>query len=112
MRTTRSRTLLTAALGFSVIAVPVVAAPMQRHSVGKADALRAKLAARTDAVDAKLTAARTAGRVSVTDAGRMKKKLGLVRMDSARYVKQQGFLSAGESASYNRILDEIEAKLR
>jgi len=111
MRTTLSRNLLAAIVTLSVSAVPAMAAPTQKHTTRKADALQAKLTARTNAVDAKLTEASKAGRVSAADATGMKKKLAWIRKDSAKYAKQQGFLSAGESASYNRTLDEVEAKL-
>jgi hypothetical protein len=111
MRTTYLRSLFVVAVGLSMGAVPAVAAPVRQHATHKADALQTRLIARTSAVDTKLTRARKAGRVSTTEAAQMQKKLAWVRADSAKYVKQQGFLSAGESASYSRTLDEIEAKL-
>lgn len=111
MRTKFSRTLFIAFVGLSAATVPAIAAPTPQHAGHKADVLQTKLTARIGAVEAKLTAARKAGRVSAVNAAQMKKKIDWVRTDSVKYVKQQGFLSAGESASYNRTLGEIEAKL-
>lgn len=111
MLATVSRSVLTAALGLTIATAPAIAAAPQQHAAHKTDALDAKLTARIQAVDVKLTAARKAGRVSAAQATQMRKKLDWVRVDSARYVRKQGFLSAGESASYNRTLDALETKL-
>ncbi len=111
MRTTFPRALLFAALGLSALTSPASAAPAEPHGVHKADALQARLDARVAAVDTRLRFVRKEGRVSPAEVARMEKSLDWVRSDSRKYVRRQGFLSAGESASYNRTLNEIERKL-
>ncbi|WP_152608561.1 hypothetical protein [Croceibacterium mercuriale] len=113
MRTILARSLTIAALGLA--AAPVLATPAalpipqaSRHP----DALNTTLARRVAAVASQVQAARAAGRVSQAEAARLNGKIAWVRTDSARHVREQGFLSAGESASYNRSLDEVERKLR
>ncbi|WP_293977617.1 hypothetical protein [Sphingomonas sp.] len=111
MRMTFSPSFLFVALAMGIVAVPAAARPAQPHAAHRADTLQIKLNDRAKAIHEKLIAIRKAGRVSPAEAAAMTSKLAWVRADSAKYVKQQGFLSAGESASYNRALDEIEKKL-
>ncbi|WP_161960153.1 hypothetical protein [Xanthomonas arboricola] len=72
------------------------------------DPLHARVSARYQAIKAKLAEARKAGTLSGAEAAGIEKKLNWVRTDSATRAKQQGFISAGESASYNRALDDAE----
>jgi hypothetical protein len=111
MRLTVPRPLIATVLGLSVMAAPAMASPVRHAAASPPDALRIALARRTDRVEARLTAARAAGRVSVAGAATMRERIGWVRVDSAKLSKRQGFLSAGESASYHRALDDIERRL-
>lgn len=88
-----------------------VARAQQRASHAP-DPLHAKVLARYEAINASLAEARKAGKLSNAQAAEIEKKLSWVRTDSATRAKQQGFVSAGESASYNRTLDEAEQAIR
>jgi len=98
-------------LGVSTLCVAPPALAAQAHHQARADALNTKLSARIATIDAKLAGAARKKQVTPTQLAAMRKKIAWVRKDAAKYVKEQGFLSAGEAASYNRSLDEIEAKL-
>lgn len=98
-----------AGLGLSAVAVT---ACTQQSTVAQVDVLAGALEARTNVLVADLLAAQQAGRVSPTEGAEIRQKLSGVQADSGRYVREQGFLSAGESASYNRALDEVERRLR
>jgi hypothetical protein len=93
----------------SGIAAPALAAPAPQAA--HVDQLNARLLTRAADVEARLATATRARRVTPAQATALRKKIDWVRKDSAKYVKQQGFLSAGEAASYDRTLGEVEAKL-
>ncbi|MGF7154740.1 hypothetical protein [Novosphingobium gossypii] len=105
--------LVAVAFGLSIVPSPVLAASNHLHpSAHKTDALQSRLSARLHTIEGKLSAARKAGRIGPAKTAQLSKKLAWVRADAAKYGKEQGFLSAGESASYNRALDEVERTLR
>ncbi len=104
-------TRILAAVAFATIATPAAAQPVQRHPAHMTDPLAAKLDARIRATETRIAAARKADRISAAKATGLSGKVASIRTDAARNVKAQGFLSAGESASYNRTLDGIEALL-
>ncbi len=102
------------ALMIAALCLPALAcapATERQEASPRTDALNAALTARTATVGKKLAAAQESGAVTPAEAARLQERLTWVETDSARYVQEQGFLSAGESASYNRALDEIEASL-
>lgn len=66
---------------------------------------------RADVLEGDINAARAAGGMSETHTKELVEKLRTVREESADFARQQGFVSAGERASYERQLDAIAAAL-
>lgn len=75
------------------------------------DPLASKLDPRIRATETRIGTARKADQNSAAKATGLSSRVASIRADAARNVKAQGFLSAGESASYNRTLDGMEARL-
>ena len=88
-----------------------LATTAQHHRSHSKDVLREKLGTRVAVVEAKFKAAQKAKLVPAAQARQIAGRIAWIRKDAARNIRLQGFLSAGESASYNRTLDEIENKL-
>ncbi|WP_158150066.1 hypothetical protein [Pantoea agglomerans] len=72
------------------------------------DPLEAYIFLRVNILQADISTARKARRLRLTLLWRRAVK---VRSDAAQFVKQQGFLSAAERASYERELDKLAGKL-
>ncbi|MET0249672.1 MAG: hypothetical protein ABW164_08080 [Sphingobium sp.] len=104
--------VLTAILIFAASTMPAGATiKPPAHGTHKTDTLHSRLIMRIDAAEAKVKVAHKAGGLSATKAGQLRKQLAKIRVEAAGCAKQQGFLSAGESASYHRMLDDIERKI-
>ncbi|MET4898067.1 hypothetical protein RN629_13060 [Sphingomonadaceae bacterium jetA1] len=71
------------------------------------DPRQAHIAMRADILQADIGNARKARRLSQAEAQKWWRRVDRVRRDSNRFVRQQGFLSAAERASYDRELDMV-----
>lgn len=71
------------------------------------DPLQAHISVRINVLQADIGNARKARRLSQRQADALWKRADRVRRDTDRFVRQQGFLSAAERASYDRELDGI-----
>jgi hypothetical protein len=97
------------------VAVTAIPAQAQYNStraqrVENADR-RADLKDRIADLDARIVAAQGAGDLDRREALSLRRQLSQMRRYFIKSVRSQGFMSAGESASYARTLDDIEAKL-
>ncbi|WP_462381407.1 hypothetical protein [Pseudomonas sp. Marseille-QA0892] len=109
--------LLTALMPFAAIAAPRHDLPscdlkaqqaLQAPAGGPLeDERQAHIAMRADALRADIDKARESGRLSQSEADAFVQRVGRIRSEAAAFVQEQGFLSAGERASYDRELDEI-----
>lgn len=75
------------------------------------DPLEAYIFLRVNILQADISTARKARRLTEAQADVLWRRAGKVRSDAAQFVKQQGFLSAAERASYERELDKLAGKL-
>jgi len=75
------------------------------------DPRQAHISMRTNVLQADLGNARKARGLTQADADRLYKRVEAVRTGADRYTKKQGFLSAGEVASYDRELDAVAVKV-
>jgi len=75
------------------------------------DPLEAHISVRVNILQADISTARKARLLTQSQADVLWRRAGKVRVDTAQFVKQQGFLSAAERASYDRELDELAGKL-
>lgn len=71
------------------------------------DPRQAHVLRRANILQADLGNAKKAGRLRQADADRLYKRVEAVKAGADRYTRQQGFLSAGEVASYDRALDAL-----
>lgn len=71
------------------------------------DPRQAHIAARANILEADLGTARKARVLTQAEADRLYKRVEAARIGANRYTAQQGFLSAGETASYDRELDAV-----
>ncbi|WP_241523790.1 hypothetical protein [Chimaeribacter coloradensis] len=71
------------------------------------DPRQAHLSVRANILQADISTARKARRLSQPQADSLWQRVAQVRRDAGRFVKAQGFLSAGERASYDRELDAV-----
>lgn len=71
------------------------------------DPRQAHIAMRANILQADIGNARKARRLSQAQADRLWQRVERVRRDTDRFVRQQGFLSAAERASYDRELDAV-----
>ena len=69
------------------------------------------LSVRVNVLQADISTARKARRLTQEQADRLWQQAGQVRSDATHFVKLQGFLSAAERASYDRELDELAGQL-
>lgn len=72
---------------------------------------RADLLERIRSLETRTAAARTNGTLTRTKASILQRKLVTTRQSYQKVTRSQRFLSAAESASYNRTLDDIDAQL-
>lgn len=74
---------------------------------GIKDPRQAHLSMRANILEADLSTAKKGGQLTQSRANQFYKRVETVRAGADRYTKQQGFLSAAETASYDRALDAI-----
>ena len=72
----------------------------QAHILMRSDVLRADIAGALKSMD-----------LSQSEVEALSDRLGRIQDEVAAFVREQGFLSAGERASYDRELDEIAGRI-
>lgn len=100
----------------SVAAVPVAASAQSSYQGTRADRAdnadeRADLNDRMDDLDERIGGAQANRDITRTRASALRRKLSMTRQSYRRVTRAQGFVSAAESATYNRTLDSIDAEL-
>ncbi|MEN4646929.1 hypothetical protein ABEG74_22015 [Pantoea agglomerans] len=75
------------------------------------DPLQAHISVRINVLQADIGNARKARHLTEAQSEQLWQQAGRVRKDADGYVKQQGFLSAAERASYDRELDDVAGRL-
>lgn len=75
------------------------------------DPRQAHVSARADILQSDISAARRAQNLTQAVADRLHERVEAVKAGADGFTKEQGFLSAGEVASYDRELDEIAMQL-
>lgn len=75
------------------------------------DALQAHISVRVNVLQADIGNARKARHLTEAQSEKLWQQADSVREDAGGNVKQQGFLSAAERASYDRELDDIAGRL-
>lgn len=75
------------------------------------DPRQAHIAMRADILQADISTARKARRLTQPQAQKLWDKVERVRRDAKAFVVKQGFLSAAERASYDRALDMVAMRL-
>ena len=75
------------------------------------DTRQAHIAMRANILQADIGNARKARRLSQAEAQKLWQSAERVRRDADGFVARQGFLSAGEAASYDRALDMVAARV-
>lgn len=88
----------------------------QRHLVGNTsgnltDIRHAHISARANVLDADISTSQKARRMTEASADYLFKRVEEIRKQSGSFVKQQGFLSAAEKASFDREFDAIAGQL-
>ncbi|WP_347093747.1 hypothetical protein [Sphingomonas parapaucimobilis] len=75
------------------------------------DPRQAHIAMRANILQADIGNARKARRLSQAEAQKLWNAVARIRRDANRFVAKQGFLSAGETASYDRALDGVAMRV-
>ncbi|WP_267432807.1 hypothetical protein [Sphingomonas sp. GM_Shp_1] len=75
------------------------------------DSRQAHLSMRANILQADIGNARKARRLTQPQARTLWNEVDRIRRDADRFVAKQGFLSAGEAASYDRALDVVAMRL-
>lgn len=75
------------------------------------DPLQSHISVRINVLQADIGSARKARHLTEAQSKQLWQQAGRVRKDADGFVKQQGFLSAAERASYDRELDTIAGRL-
>ncbi|KTT30178.1 hypothetical protein NS201_14495 [Pseudomonas oryzihabitans] len=75
------------------------------------DPLQAHISMRANVLQADVSTARIARRISQQQANQFSERIAQVRQRSDDFVKQQGFLSAAERASFDREFDGIAEQI-
>lgn len=75
------------------------------------DPLQAHISVRSNILQADISTARKARVLTQSRADKLWQRVEVVRHDADNLVKKQGFLSAGERASYDRELDDVAKTL-
>ncbi|WP_262287854.1 hypothetical protein [Pantoea sp. Marseille-Q5743] len=75
------------------------------------DPLQADISVRINVLQADIGNARKARHLTEAQSEQLWQQAGRIRKDADGYVKQQGFLSAAERASYDRELDDVAGRL-
>jgi len=78
---------------------------------GVEDPRQAHILTRLNTLQADVATAQRGRQISTSQAEELAKRGDAIRQEVAGYVKQQGFLSAAERASYDRELDAMAGKL-
>lgn len=96
------------------VAAPALAEaqPSQRHARRENRAEARDVDDRIGQTIAAVTSAEGHGLVAHRRADAMRNELNRMRADYMRNKRNQGFVSAGELASYNRTLDQMEHEIR
>lgn len=121
------KTPFLATLLATMVALPVSAQPMRRDDPSCdlaqqrrlraptggtiRDTRQAHLAMRANILQADIGNARKARRLSQAEAQKLWQSVERVRRDADGFVAKQGFLSAGEVASYDRALDLVAMRV-
>lgn len=121
------KTLILSTLLATFAAIPASAQPMRRDypscnlaqqrrlraPTGGAirDRLQAHIAMRANILQADISTARKARRLTQPQAQGLWNQVDRIRRDADGFVAKQGFLSGGELASYDRSLDMVAMKL-
>lgn len=111
----------------STLAAPLAAQPMradypscdlaQQRALkgqvggGNRDPRQAHIAMRANILQADISNARIARRLTQAQAQKLWNEVARIRRDANRFVQKQGFLSAGETASYDRALDMVAMRV-
>ncbi len=111
----KKQTALFLAAAAMVASLAPGGASAQRHGTQAQRALnaedRADLLERIRSMETRINAARADGMLTRTKASILQRKLVTTRQSYQNVTRSQHFLSAAESASYNRTLDHIDAQL-
>ena len=88
----------------------------QREVVGEtggqiSDPRHAHISVRANVLTADIGSARKARKITQAEAERLNKRVESVRHQTDHYVAQQGFLSAAETASFDREFDAVAMRL-
>jgi hypothetical protein len=75
------------------------------------DPRQAHISGRANILEADLSTARKARHLNQAMSGQLYSRVQVVRAGADRYTQQQGFLSAGELASYDRALDTVATEM-
>ncbi len=75
------------------------------------DPRQAHIAVRANILQADISTARKARRLSQAEAQTLWNMVARIHRDANRFVAKQGFLSAGETASYDRALDGVAMRV-
>lgn len=75
------------------------------------DPRQAHIAVRANILQADISTARKARRLSQAEAQTLWNTVAGIHRDANRFVAKQGFLSAGETASYDRALDGVAMRV-
>ncbi len=115
MTTMMKQTIFSFPAAAMVVALVPGGALAQHHGTQAQRALndedRADLLARIRSMETRITAARANGTLTRTKASILQRKLVTTRQSYQKVTRSQHFLSAAESASYNRTLDDVDAQL-
>jgi len=115
MPTSFSRTMLAITFGLAVVTTPTVAMSAQQHGTQAQRASNARasgdLRARIETTGQRITGALRGGAITRAQAAALQRQVGQTKASMNRLSHQQGFVSAAELASYNRILGTIDSEL-
>ncbi len=75
------------------------------------DQRQAHILMRGDILRADLGTARKARRLTQANANRLYKRVETIKAAANRYIRKQGFLSASDVASYDRLLDALTTQV-
>lgn len=115
MPTTFSRTMTAAALGLLASTTPAVAAPTQQYGTQAQrtsnERAVADLRTRIETTQERIAEAQHGGAITRTRSATLARQVAQTRASMTRVSRQQGFVSAAELASYNRVLGAIDVEL-
>ncbi|TCP77424.1 hypothetical protein C8J31_12420 [Rhizobium sp. PP-CC-2G-626] len=110
-----SRALFAITFGLAVVTTSTFAAAAQQHGTqaqrASNDRATADLRTRIGTTEERITEARRGGAITSARAATLRRKVEQTQASMDQLSRQQGFVSAGELASYNRTLGEIDIEL-